>query len=82
MLERSPAYMLSPTILVKVNSIDTIKNKVKVSQLDIDDHGSVIPLKKASERPRRKPLNMAIATSAVLLIAKTARNNPQERSNI
>jgi hypothetical protein len=63
-------------------SIDTIKNKVKVSQLDIDDHGSVIPLKKASERPRRKPLNMAIATSAVLLIAKSARNNPQERSNI
>ncbi|MGC2682845.1 MAG: hypothetical protein WA323_13345 [Candidatus Nitrosopolaris sp.] len=30
---------------MKVNSIDTIKNKVKVTQLDIDDYGSVIPLK-------------------------------------
>jgi hypothetical protein len=37
--------MLSSTMLVKVNSIDTIKNKVKVTQLDIDDYGSVIPLK-------------------------------------
>ena len=32
-------------MLVKVNSIDTIKNKVKVTQLDIDDYGSVIPLR-------------------------------------
>jgi hypothetical protein len=32
-------------MLVKVNGIDTIKNKVKVTQLDIDDYGSVIPLK-------------------------------------
>ena len=32
-------------MLVKVNSIDTDKNKVKVTQLDIDDHGSLIPLK-------------------------------------
>ncbi len=32
-------------MLVKVNNIDTIKNKVKVTQLDIDDYGSVIPLK-------------------------------------
>jgi hypothetical protein len=32
-------------MLVKVNSINTIKNKVKVTQLDIDDYGSVIPLK-------------------------------------
>jgi hypothetical protein len=32
-------------MLVKVNSIYTIKNKVKVTQLDIDDYGSVIPLK-------------------------------------
>ena len=37
--------MLSSAMLVKVNSIDTIKNKVKVTQLDIDDYGSVIPLK-------------------------------------
>jgi len=37
--------MLSSTMLVKVNSIDTIKYKVKVIQLDIDDYGSVIPLK-------------------------------------
>ena len=32
-------------MLVKVNSIDTIKNIVNVTQLDIDDYGSVIPLK-------------------------------------
>jgi hypothetical protein len=32
-------------MLVKVNSVDTVKNKVKVTQLDIDDYGSVIPLK-------------------------------------
>ena len=32
-------------MLVKVNSIDVIKKKVKVTQLDIDDYGSVIPLK-------------------------------------
>jgi hypothetical protein len=32
-------------MLVKVKSIDIIKNKVKGTQLDIDDYGSVIPLK-------------------------------------
>jgi len=32
-------------MLVKVNGIDTIKNKVKVTELDIDNYGSVIPLK-------------------------------------
>ena len=32
-------------MLVKVNNIDTIKNAVKVSLLDIDDYGSVFPLK-------------------------------------
>ena len=32
-------------MLVKVKSIDTPKNIVKVTQLDIDDYGSVIPLK-------------------------------------
>lgn len=30
---------------MKVNSIDIIKKKVKVIQLDIDDYRSVIPLK-------------------------------------
>ena len=32
-------------MLVKINDIDIIKNKVKVTQLDIDDYGSIIPLK-------------------------------------
>ena len=32
-------------MLVKVNSIVTIKNEVKVTLRDIDDYGSVIPLK-------------------------------------
>ena len=36
---------ISSVMLVKVNSIDTNKNKVKVTHLDIDDYGSLIPLK-------------------------------------
>ena len=32
-------------MLVKVNNIDIIKNKVDVTQLDIDDYGSIIPIK-------------------------------------
>ena len=32
-------------MLVKVNHIDVDKNKVRVSKLDIDDYGSIIPLK-------------------------------------
>jgi hypothetical protein len=32
-------------MLVKVNNIDIDKNKVRVSELDIDDYGSVIVLK-------------------------------------
>jgi hypothetical protein len=32
-------------MLVKGNNIDTDKNKIRVSKLDIDDYGSIIPLK-------------------------------------
>ena len=32
-------------MLVKINNIDPSKNKVKVTKLDIDDYGSIIPLK-------------------------------------
>jgi hypothetical protein len=32
-------------MLVKVNNIDTINNKVNVTRLDIDDYGSVIPIR-------------------------------------
>ena len=32
-------------MLVKVNNIDTDKNKIRASKLDIDDYGSIIPLK-------------------------------------
>jgi hypothetical protein len=32
-------------MLVKVNNIDESKNKVKATKLDIDDYGSIIPLK-------------------------------------
>jgi hypothetical protein len=32
-------------MLVKVNDIDIIKSRVKVTHLDIDDYGSVIPLR-------------------------------------
>ena len=32
-------------MLVKVNNIDIIKNNVNVTQLDIDDYGSIIPIK-------------------------------------
>ena len=37
-------------MLVKVNSIDTNQNKVKVTHLDIDDYGSLIPLKELELR--------------------------------
>jgi hypothetical protein len=32
-------------MLVKVNSINKVESKVKVTMLDIDDYGSIIPLK-------------------------------------
>ena len=32
-------------MLVKVNRIDATNNKVNVTQLDIDDYGSIIPIK-------------------------------------
>lgn len=32
-------------MLVKVNDIDITNKKVKITQLDIDDYGSVIPIK-------------------------------------
>jgi hypothetical protein len=32
-------------MLVKINSINEIENKVKVSMLDIDDYGSIVVLK-------------------------------------
>jgi hypothetical protein len=39
------SHILSSVMLVRVNGIDSKKNRVKVTQLDIDDFGSVIPLK-------------------------------------
>ena len=32
-------------MLVRINGVDSIKSRIKVTQLDIDDYGSVIPLK-------------------------------------
>jgi hypothetical protein len=32
-------------MLVKINSINVDENKVKVTKLDIDDYGSIIPIK-------------------------------------
>ena len=32
-------------MLVKVNNIDADRNKVRITKLDIDDYGSIIPLK-------------------------------------
>jgi hypothetical protein len=32
-------------MLVKINNIDISKGKIKVTKLDIDDYGSIIPLK-------------------------------------
>jgi hypothetical protein len=39
------SHILSSVMLVRVNGIDSKKSRVKVTQLDIDDFGSVIPLK-------------------------------------
>jgi len=44
-LERTYEYTLMPSMLVKINDIDTNANKVKVTQLDIDDYGSIVPVK-------------------------------------
>jgi hypothetical protein len=52
-------------MLVKVNSIDIIKRKVKVTQLDIDDYGSVIPLKELE-------LNVTAEDESVIQILKNA----------
>ena len=52
-------------MLVKVNCIDTIKNKVKVTQLDIDDYGSVIPLKELE-------LNISGDDESIIHILKNA----------
>ena len=57
--------MLSSAMLVKVNSIDTLKNKVKVTQLDIDDYGSVIPLKELE-------LNISTDDESVIQTLKNA----------
>jgi hypothetical protein len=40
-------YLYRPQydMLVKVNDIDITNKKIKVTQLDIDDYGSVIPIK-------------------------------------
>ena len=43
-LERSYEYMFNVRMLVKVKGIDINKNIVKVTQLDIDDYGSIVPL--------------------------------------
>ena len=37
-------------MLIKVNAIDTSTNIVRVTKLDIDDYGSVIPLKELELR--------------------------------
>jgi hypothetical protein len=52
-------------MLVKVNSIDIIKKKIKVTQLDIDDYGSVIPLKELD-------LNVSGDDESVIQILKNA----------
>ena len=52
-------------MLVKVNSIDVIKKKVKVTQLDIDDYGSVIPLKELE-------LNISADDESVIQILKNS----------
>ena len=36
--------ILSLAMLVKVNNVDIDKNKVRVSKLDIDDYGAIIPV--------------------------------------
>lgn len=40
----SDLNMFNITMLVKINGIDIYKNTVKVTQLDIDDYGSIVPL--------------------------------------
>ena len=50
-------------MLVKVNSINEVNSKVKVTVLDIDDYGSIIPLKELE-------LNTPPNDSSILYILK------------
>ena len=52
-------------MLVKVNSIDIINKNIKVTQLDIDDYGSVIPLKELE-------LNISADDESVIQTLKNA----------
>jgi hypothetical protein len=52
-------------MLVRVNTIDTTKNVVKVTQLDIDDYGSVIPLKELE-------LNISAEDESIIQTLKNA----------
>jgi hypothetical protein len=44
-INNSYIYPRQYDMLVKVNDINVSNNKVKVTQLAIDDYGSVIPIK-------------------------------------
>lgn len=47
-------YYIVPKLLVKVNSVNEGEHKAKVTMLDIDDYGSIVPL---DELELKLPLN-------------------------
>ena len=47
-------YYTVPKLLVKVNSVNEGEHKAKVTMLDIDDYGSIVPL---DELELKLPLN-------------------------
>ncbi len=52
-------------MLVKINSIDEFQHKVNVTILDIDDYGSVIPLKDVE-------VNLPVTDKSLLEILKNS----------
>jgi hypothetical protein len=70
-------------MLVKVNRIDATSNKVNVTQLDIDDYGSVIPVKELELNipPYDDSINQTLKSSSYAAIF-TEGNTDDSNSTI
>jgi len=69
--------------LVKVNDTDIANNKVRVTQLHIDDYGSVIPIKELELNiPPYDDLISETLKSSSYAIIFTEGNNDEDNSTI
>ena len=71
-------------MLVKVNKIDAINNKVNVTQLDIDDYGSVIPVKELELNipPHDDSIIQTLKSSSYAAIFTEGNNTDDSNSTI